>query len=103
MLERESDEGNVEYKLKLLRPSAQRFEQLVTQLKFRLEEGGGEALYEIGVADDGRAQVGARPSARERVRRCRAWANAPRAGPRAHRRAPRAAPPSSPLLAGPVR
>ncbi|KAG8468853.1 hypothetical protein KFE25_007371 [Diacronema lutheri] len=55
VLERESDEGNVEYKLKLLRPSASRFEQLVTQLKFRLEEGGGEALYEIGVADSGRA------------------------------------------------
>lgn len=64
VLERENDEGNVEYKLKLLKPSAQRFEQLVTQLKFRLEEGGGEALYEIGVADDGRAQVGAaRPPA----------------------------------------
>ncbi|KAJ1629602.1 hypothetical protein T492DRAFT_1145053 [Pavlovales sp. CCMP2436] len=54
-LERESDEGNVEYKLKLTEVSRARFTQLVTQMKYRLEEGGGEALYEIGVADDGRA------------------------------------------------
>jgi hypothetical protein len=56
-LERESDEGNVEYKLKLLKPSPQRLVQLVTQLKYRLEEGGGEARYFIGVSDDGTAQV----------------------------------------------
>lgn len=56
MLERESDEGNVEYKLKLLRPSRTRFTQLVTQLKYRLEEGGGEAIYELGVCDNGHAK-----------------------------------------------
>ena len=51
--EREIEEGNVEYKLKLLDPTPARLEQLVTQLKWRLAEGGGEALYEIGVEDDG--------------------------------------------------
>ncbi|KAF9038998.1 hypothetical protein BDZ89DRAFT_1157052 [Hymenopellis radicata] len=49
----ESDEGNVEYKLQLLSPSATRFARLVTQLKWRLLEGGGQAYYELGVADSG--------------------------------------------------
>ncbi|RUS21544.1 GTP-binding protein 1-like protein [Endogone sp. FLAS-F59071] len=47
------NEGNIEYKLKLVDPSPERFEHLVTQLKWRLAEGGGEAMYEIGVSDDG--------------------------------------------------
>ncbi|KAG8970040.1 hypothetical protein FRC03_011839 [Tulasnella sp. 419] len=49
----EIEEGNVEYKLKLISPTPQRFTRLVTQLKYRLLEGGGQALYEIGVSDDG--------------------------------------------------
>ncbi|XP_035691368.1 GTP-binding protein 2-like [Branchiostoma floridae] len=49
----EVEEGNVEYKLKLLNPSPSRFEHLVTQMKWRLQEGGGEAIYEIGVEDSG--------------------------------------------------
>ena len=52
-LAREVEVGNVEYKLKLVGPSAARLQQLVTQLKYRLAEGRGEALYEIGVGDDG--------------------------------------------------
>lgn len=47
------EEGNIEYKLKLLNPTASRFEHLVTQMKWRLQEGQGEAIYEIGVADCG--------------------------------------------------
>jgi hypothetical protein len=35
----ECDEGNVEYKLKLINPSQSRFEHLVTQMKWRLREG----------------------------------------------------------------
>lgn len=50
----EDDEGAVEYKWRLVDPSPERFVQLVTQMKFRLSEGGGEAIYEIGVTDDGR-------------------------------------------------
>ena len=46
-------QGNVEYKLRLLNPSAERFTRLVTQLKWRLLEGGGQAYYELGVADSG--------------------------------------------------
>ncbi|KAL7751299.1 hypothetical protein RI367_003159 [Sorochytrium milnesiophthora] len=49
----EVEEGNVEYKLKLVDPSSERLEHLVTQMKWRLAEGGGEALYEIGISDKG--------------------------------------------------
>ncbi|CAK4165951.1 unnamed protein product [Aphanomyces euteiches] len=49
----EIEQGNVEYKLQLLNPSADRFQHLVTQLNWRLNEGHGYAYYELGVADDG--------------------------------------------------
>ncbi|KAH7102819.1 hypothetical protein BKA62DRAFT_698909 [Auriculariales sp. MPI-PUGE-AT-0066] len=49
----EVEEGNVEYKLKLINPTPERFARLVTQLKWRLLEGGGQAYYELGVADSG--------------------------------------------------
>lgn len=46
-------QGNVEYKLHLINPSSSRFARLVTQMKWRLLEGGGQAIYELGVADSG--------------------------------------------------
>lgn len=49
----DTSQGNVEYKLQLLSPSPARFARLVTQLKWRLLEGDGQAYYEIGVADSG--------------------------------------------------
>ena len=57
----ENDEGNVEYKRHLCSDELGvpddnyniRFQQLVTQLKYRLSEGSGIALYYIGVEDDG--------------------------------------------------
>ncbi|KAJ3746992.1 hypothetical protein EV360DRAFT_89892 [Lentinula raphanica] len=49
----ENDHGSIEYKLRLLLPFPARFTRLVTQLKWRLLEGGGRALYELGVGDDG--------------------------------------------------
>ncbi|KAJ3267408.1 GTP binding protein, partial [Blyttiomyces sp. JEL0837] len=54
----EIEEGNVEYKastpdLKLIDPTPERIEHLVTQMKWRLAEGHGEAMYEVGVADNG--------------------------------------------------
>eukprot|EP01119_Soliformovum_irregulare_P010658 TRINITY_DN2629_c0_g1_i2.p1 TRINITY_DN2629_c0_g1~~TRINITY_DN2629_c0_g1_i2.p1 ORF type:complete len:616 (+),score=190.10 TRINITY_DN2629_c0_g1_i2:176-2023(+) len=52
-LPQEIEEGNIEYKLKLVDPSKERFEQLVSQMKWRLAEGMGEAIYEIGVEDNG--------------------------------------------------
>ncbi|KAI9250491.1 P-loop containing nucleoside triphosphate hydrolase protein [Phascolomyces articulosus] len=47
------DAGNVEYKLKLVDPSIERLDHLITQMKWRLSEGDGEAMYELGVDDDG--------------------------------------------------
>ncbi|MGC9049441.1 GTP-binding protein [Pyrobaculum sp.] len=47
----ESEEGNVEYKLTL---DSQDVDRLAGQLKRRLAEGGGEAVYLIGVSNDGR-------------------------------------------------
>jgi GTPase len=52
-LAEESDDGNIEYKLKLIEPTATRFKHLVSQMKFRLLEGQGEAIYEIGIEDNG--------------------------------------------------
>lgn len=39
--------------LKLVKPTQYRFEHLATQLKWRLQEGRGEAVYQIGVEDNG--------------------------------------------------
>uniref|UniRef100_A0A0N4ZP90 Tr-type G domain-containing protein n=1 Tax=Parastrongyloides trichosuri TaxID=131310 RepID=A0A0N4ZP90_PARTI len=49
----ENEYGNVEYKARLINISDVRVKHLVTQMKWRLEEGKGEAIYEIGVEDDG--------------------------------------------------
>jgi hypothetical protein len=43
----EVEYGNVEYKLKLLTPSPEQFTRLVTQMKWRLLEDGGQAYYEF--------------------------------------------------------
>ncbi|WVQ84790.1 hypothetical protein IAT38_006947 [Cryptococcus sp. DSM 104549] len=45
--------GFIEYKLKLIEPTAERFERLVTQMMWRLKQGKNEAIYELGLADDG--------------------------------------------------
>jgi len=47
--------GNTEYKLMLTHTSPERLLRLTTQMKFRLEEGSGEAFYYIGVGDNGEA------------------------------------------------
>lgn len=52
-LQPEVEYGNKEYKLKIINKQNDRIEQLTTQLKWRLSEGDGEALYYIGVNDDG--------------------------------------------------
>lgn len=46
----EVERGNIEYKLKLIAPTPVRFEHLVTQMKWRLQEGLGEAIYEVNHA-----------------------------------------------------
>ena len=49
--EPEKDDGNREYKLKLS-PKTQ-IEHIATQMRYRIEEGHGEAFYTIGVMDNG--------------------------------------------------
>jgi hypothetical protein len=45
-------EGHIEYKLKLIDPSPERFERLVTQMMWRLKQGKNEAIYELGLAGE---------------------------------------------------
>lgn len=52
-LEPENEYGNVEYKLRLTDPTPERVERLVTQLKWRIREGHGEAILFLGVKDNG--------------------------------------------------
>ena len=43
----------MEYKLKFANPTVERVQHLITQMKFRLNEGNGKAYYQIGVEDNG--------------------------------------------------
>jgi GTPase len=52
-MEPEKNDGNVEYKLKLINKSTDRIEELATQMRYRCNEGNGECIYNIGVEDDG--------------------------------------------------
>jgi GTPase len=52
-LSKESDDGNIEYKQQLINLTSDRIDGLITQMGYRLNEGGGEAIYEIGYTDDG--------------------------------------------------
>lgn len=49
----EDDDGNTEYKLKLVDTTRERIQQLTTQMKFRIKEGQGEAFYKVGFEDNG--------------------------------------------------
>ena len=53
ILSAEIEEGNNEYKFKLTNLSDDQFIHRITQLNWRLNEGCDEAVYEIGVEDDG--------------------------------------------------
>lgn len=52
-MEPEQENGNIEYKIKLIGKSAERIERIASQMRFRCEEGGSECIYNIGVEDDG--------------------------------------------------
>ena len=41
----EIEEGNIEYKRKLTMTNIDRFDTLITQMNWRLNEGNGEAIY----------------------------------------------------------
>jgi GTPase len=49
----EKDDGNIEYKTKLLDSSEERIQRLASQMRYRTEEGFGESIYVIGVSDSG--------------------------------------------------
>jgi elongation factor 1-alpha len=49
----EEDSGPVEYKSILVDLGDDRVEKLASQMKYRLFEGGGEAIYVLGINDDG--------------------------------------------------
>eukprot|EP01028_Stygiella_incarcerata_P011417 TRINITY_DN645_c0_g1_i2.p1 TRINITY_DN645_c0_g1~~TRINITY_DN645_c0_g1_i2.p1 ORF type:complete len:578 (-),score=146.46 TRINITY_DN645_c0_g1_i2:786-2519(-) len=50
----ESEIGNIEYKRHICPPDRKRFDTLVSQLGRRLDAGDGQAIYLLGVEDDGR-------------------------------------------------
>ena len=49
----ENDFGNIEYKRKIININTDRFEELKTQMLFRLNEGNGICYYYLGINDDG--------------------------------------------------
>lgn len=52
-MEPEKEHGNIEYKLKLVNKTEERINELITQMRYRCNEGGGECIYNIGVEDNG--------------------------------------------------
>jgi GTPase len=52
-LEKEKEYGNVEYKQILTNKDSNRIEGITSQMRYRIEQGGGEAIYVIGVSDLG--------------------------------------------------
>ena len=52
-MEPENDFGNREYKLMLINKNNDRIDELVSQMRFRCEEGNGECFYNLGVDDKG--------------------------------------------------
>lgn len=52
----EDEEGSCEYKWRLIKLTDARFQELVTQMKYRLAEGDGECRYEVGLEDNGLAR-----------------------------------------------
>jgi GTPase len=52
-MEPENEDGNNEYKLKLLNVTAEKIEKITTQMRYRCEQGNGECIYTLGVEDDG--------------------------------------------------
>lgn len=53
ILEQEVEEGNIEYKYKLTDLNDEQYKHRTTQMNWRLNEGHDEAIYQIGVEDDG--------------------------------------------------
>ena len=54
-LEKENNDGHIEYKWKLINIEEIKIEKIITQMKYRLFQGNGNAEYYIGVRDNGDA------------------------------------------------
>jgi len=52
-LQPENNEGNCEYKRYLINLNSYKIEKLITQMNWRLVEGDNEAIYYLGVNDNG--------------------------------------------------
>ena len=52
-LGKECDDGPIEFKWKIVSPSVDRLQRRLDQMIYRLNEGNGRCLYQIGVEDDG--------------------------------------------------
>ena len=50
---KELDTGNLEYKLNMDNMTYEKFQRYSTQLKYRVLEGNGNAIYIIGITDNG--------------------------------------------------
>lgn len=49
----ENENGNIEYKRKVIHSNEGRLQQLWTQMNYRLREGHGMCMYRVGVDDGG--------------------------------------------------
>ena len=49
----ENEFGNIEYKRFLISKTKERIQEISSQMRFRVEQGEGEAIYVIGVSDNG--------------------------------------------------
>jgi elongation factor 1-alpha len=63
----ENSEGNTEYKRMMKDPSQLRMSKLITQMLYRLHEGKGNAIYQVGVEDDGKHSGLTRENIKETV------------------------------------
>lgn len=55
-LKKERDNGNIEYKFKLVNISHKKQSKLISQMNYRLREGNGKSMYAIGFLDNGFAK-----------------------------------------------
>jgi len=53
LYKKEEDTGCIEYKFHLLNLDHDKISNRTTQMLYRLDEGNGECLYELGMTDDG--------------------------------------------------
>lgn len=53
-MEPEKEDGNIEYKVSLANKTKEQIENIASQQRYRVDEGSGEAIYVLGVSDEGK-------------------------------------------------